>query len=103
MKAMMMGMSEGVKGMFSKDQFQSNHHSKLLKQGYTWHDKPEQYTDANGNIIGQEIEFNEKGHYFDGKHYRDANGKIVDDVYPHLKFINTEKENFEKMQNQFNL
>ena len=93
-KAMMMGISDGISSMFSKQQFQSKNHDLLLKQGYKWHDKPEHYTDATGRVISQEIEFNEKGHYFDGKHYRDANGNIVDDLYPHLKFINKQKENF---------
>ena len=50
-KAMMMGISDGISSMFSKQQFQSKNHDLLLKQGYMWHDKPEHYTDATGRVI----------------------------------------------------
>lgn len=71
----------------------SRHHDILLKMGYIWHEDKQYYTDANGNIIPQEIEFNENGHYFDGQHYRDAYGNIVDHLYPHLALLNAARDN----------
>ena len=46
----MMGMSEGIKDMFSK-MVPSKNHQVMLNQGYVWHEKPQYYTDANGKII----------------------------------------------------
>tara|TARA_B110000285_G_C15007425_1_gene554592 strand:- start:444 stop:752 length:309 start_codon:yes stop_codon:yes gene_type:complete len=94
---MMMGMGNEIKGMFKK-MTPAKNHDKLVEMGYKYHEKPEYYTDANGKVIPQEVEFNENGHYFDGKHYRDAKGNIVDDDYPHLKLVNGFKSKFGKLQ-----
>lgn len=69
-QAMMLGMGEGIRNLMHRNK----NHDTLVALGFTFNGK--EYRDANGNLVKGEL--NEKGHYFDGHHWYDAWGRIVD-------------------------